>query len=90
METAEEIRAAVRESNVKIANLARTRSFAGPVRFLCECGGQACRGIAVLPLAEFDLMVKASPEFLVGEAHGATPGAVVTPTTWLLAGRPEA
>jgi hypothetical protein len=35
-------------------------------------------------------MVDQPPQFLVGEAHGFSPGAVVTPTTWLLAARPEA
>jgi hypothetical protein len=86
----EGLRALVRESNVKIANFARTTSFSGPVPFICECGEQRCRGIAVLPLADFNQMVDEPPQFLVGEAHGFSPGAVVTPTTWLLAARPEA
>jgi hypothetical protein len=86
----EELRAEVRDSNVKIADVARTTSFFGPVPFLCECGEQACRGIAVVPLADFNQMVNEPPQFLVGEAHGFSPGAVFTPTTWLLAARPEA
>ena len=85
-----DLRALVRESNVKIANVARTTSFPGPVPFICECGEQRCRGIAVLPLADFDQMVYEPSQFLVGEAHGFSPGAVVTPMTWLLAARPEA
>lgn len=76
-------------SNVKIANVARTTLFPGPVPFLCECGERRCRGIAVLPLADFSLMVDESSRFLVGDAHGFSPGAVVTSTTWLRAARPE-
>jgi hypothetical protein len=86
----EELRAAVRDSNVKIATVARTTSFSGPVPFICECGERGCRSIAVLPLADFNQMVNEPPQFLVGEAHGFIPGAVVAPTTWMLAARPEA
>jgi hypothetical protein len=86
----EELRALVRDSNVKIANVARTTSFPGPVPFLCECGERRCRGTAVLPLADFNQMVNEPSQFLVGDAHGFSPGAVVTPTTWLLAARPQA
>jgi hypothetical protein len=86
----DELRALVRESNVKIANVARTTSFPGPVPSICECGAQRCRGIAVLPLADFDQMVNEPSQLLVGEAHGFSPGAVVTLTTWLLAARPQA
>jgi hypothetical protein len=76
----------VRDSNVQIANVARSTSFSGPVPFLCECGEQGCRGLAALPLAGFDQMVEEPPQFLVGEAHGFIPAAVVTPMTWLAGG----
>jgi hypothetical protein len=78
----EEVRAIKRDENVKIAQAARETSFRAPVPFICECADPGCRGVAVLPQADFDQMVKEPAQFLVGEAHGFLPGKVVTPATW--------
>jgi hypothetical protein len=75
-------RTLVRESNHKIANVARETSLDAPVPFICECGDPTCRGIALLFLSEFDRMSLDPEHFIVGEAHGHVPAAVVTSLTW--------
>lgn len=75
----EKVRSLVRESNMKIANVARESAFLdAPVPFICECGNPGCRGIAHLLLGDFDAMLNEQGQFLVGEAHGFVPAAVVT------------
>jgi hypothetical protein len=79
----EGVRTLVRESNEKIANAAREAPFLdAPVPFICECGNPGCRGIAHLPLGDFDAMHNEPDQFLVGEAHGFVPAAVVTAATF--------
>jgi hypothetical protein len=77
-----EVRALVRESNLKIALVARETALDAPVPFICECGDPRCRGIALLSLSEFDRMCLDPAQFIVGEAHGRVPAAVVTAQTW--------
>jgi hypothetical protein len=81
METVE-VRGLVRDSNVKIANVARETSFEALVPFICECGDPSCRGISLLSLGEFEAMRAKPAKFIIGEAHGHIPAAVVTPATW--------
>jgi hypothetical protein len=81
METVE-VRAFVREGNVKIANVARETAVDGPVPFICECGDPVCRGLALLGLSEFDRSSAEPAQFIIGEAHGHIPAAVVTSETW--------
>ena len=80
----EEVRAFVRESNMKIANNAREEApfLDAPVPFICECGNPGCRGIAHLLLSDFDATLNEPEQFLVGEAHGFVPAAVVTAATF--------
>jgi hypothetical protein len=77
-----EVREFVRVANTKIAKVARERSFDAPVPFICECGDTRCRGIAFLSLDDFDRMCEQPDRFLVGEAHGHVPAAVVTSASW--------
>jgi hypothetical protein len=78
------VRDLVRESNTKIALVARETSLVAPVPFICECGDPGCRGIAFLSLDGFDRMCEEPTQFVVGEAHGHVPAAVVTSATWPL------
>jgi hypothetical protein len=75
------VREFVREANVKIARTARETSLDSAVPFICECGDPRCRGIAFLSLSEFDRVCEEPTQFLVGEAHGHVPAAVVTSAT---------
>jgi hypothetical protein len=64
-----EVRAIVREKNVAVARDMRAHSLGDQMPVICECGDPTCRGIALMPLAEFEEIMNSDDCFVIGQAH---------------------